>query len=334
MIFRKGGGKRIKTTWHWGEEELEEVNSFKYLGYNFQANNKADLHIQELTKKGYIVMKQIWGIGKRRFEQDFERRMFMFNYLVKSIVLYGAEIFGWNEHKKLETIQEKYIRWCLELDRNTPSYMILAETGMNKLKIDAGRRAVNFEKKIRTKTENLILKECIRELDKLEKPERGWCKLRKEFYEANGIGKEEVIRRMTEGQDVATQVSERSREIQMQHQDNKIRSAKYCERYVNIRSRQDRAVYLCHRGRNKKQTILCRFRCGCEERASRYWEKEDRKMCRICGRTTETLEHLTTDCTEDLKTDWTINDILNEEGLGLQWLRKLIKKRQEIEDKE
>ena len=43
-------------------------------------------------------------------------------------LLYGAEIFGWKEREKMEVIQNKYIKWCLRLERSTPEYIVLEET--------------------------------------------------------------------------------------------------------------------------------------------------------------------------------------------------------------
>lgn len=45
----------------------------------------------------------------------------MFNVMVKSILLYGIEIWRWKEKYEkrsiLEALQERYIRWILGLDR-------------------------------------------------------------------------------------------------------------------------------------------------------------------------------------------------------------------------
>lgn len=59
-------------------------------------------------KKVAAVMAQIWGIGERKFGGDWERRMMMFNVLVKSIFMYGVEIWGWEEREKLESLQARY----------------------------------------------------------------------------------------------------------------------------------------------------------------------------------------------------------------------------------
>jgi hypothetical protein len=49
--------------------------------------------------------------------------------------MYGCEIWGWTECKKLEALQLTYIKWCLESDRNVPGYVVLEETGVDKMRV-------------------------------------------------------------------------------------------------------------------------------------------------------------------------------------------------------
>jgi len=44
------------------------------------------------VKKAMGVMGQVWSIGKRRFGGNWDKRMKIFDWLVGSIVGFGAEI--------------------------------------------------------------------------------------------------------------------------------------------------------------------------------------------------------------------------------------------------
>lgn len=83
----------------WGNGKIEEVKEFKYLGYYFQKNWCWETHIRETVKKARITMAQVWGIWQRKFKNNFERKMKMFKSLVKSILLYAAEIWEWKYFK-------------------------------------------------------------------------------------------------------------------------------------------------------------------------------------------------------------------------------------------
>lgn len=41
-----------------------------------------------------VAMRQVWGIGKRRFRGDWGRRVWLFDRLVWTVMGYGVEIWG------------------------------------------------------------------------------------------------------------------------------------------------------------------------------------------------------------------------------------------------
>lgn len=96
--------------------------------------------------------------------------------LEKSIFMYGVEIWGWEEREKLESLQARYIRWTLGLERFTPKYIILEETKVEQISIEAGYRALKYQEKIKNSTENRILKECRREMESKEWENTRWGK--------------------------------------------------------------------------------------------------------------------------------------------------------------
>jgi len=56
LIFGKGG-KEKKVNWYWGGKEIEEVQSFKYLGFTFNRKGNYKEHIKELVRKGLWLGK-------------------------------------------------------------------------------------------------------------------------------------------------------------------------------------------------------------------------------------------------------------------------------------
>ncbi|XP_039314757.1 histone-lysine N-methyltransferase, H3 lysine-79 specific [Solenopsis invicta] len=88
-------------------------------------------------------------LGERIFKEDFRRRIKMFEALVGSVALYGAEVWGWRDEKTLDGIKRKYAKWILNLDRGTPNYILLEETKMEEIRIQAIKRALRYEEKAR-----------------------------------------------------------------------------------------------------------------------------------------------------------------------------------------
>lgn len=133
MVFNKSDREK-KEEWKWKDKEIEEVKEFRYLG--FHMNRKGDFkeHVKELGLIGKIAANRIWGLGERICKDDFGRRGMLFNYLVKSIIEYGVELWGWEERKGLGKIMMDYTRWVFKLDFCTPRYMIYRELGFKKMK--------------------------------------------------------------------------------------------------------------------------------------------------------------------------------------------------------
>ena len=43
-----------------------------------------------MVRKANKVIGTVWGIGERKFGHDYMRRMMMFDSLIKSVFMYGA----------------------------------------------------------------------------------------------------------------------------------------------------------------------------------------------------------------------------------------------------
>lgn len=133
---------------------MEEVQRYKYLGYVFNRKGDYSSHIKELARKGRASANKVWEIRERVCKDDWGRRWILFNYLVKSVMSYGVEIWGWKERKELEKVMLDYVRWIFNLEFCTPRYLIYKELGLDKLRISWGIRARRFEEKIKNLKED------------------------------------------------------------------------------------------------------------------------------------------------------------------------------------
>ena len=132
-------------------------------------------------------MGHVWGIGKRRFKDDWRMRVWMFDGLVWSVLSYGVEIWGWKEHKNVESLQERFLRWVMGVIWSCPGYMLREETGREKVPIRQMKRAYNLENILRRGERSKIAQACLREI--LGRERRGnagyskWEKEREEIEE-------------------------------------------------------------------------------------------------------------------------------------------------------
>lgn len=324
--FRKGGGRRKETVWKWEGKKIEEVKEIKYLGYMLQRNGRNEGQIRELKRKANIVMRIVWGIGERKFRDDFKRRMWLFRRLVVGVLLYGVEVWGWKEREELERIQKKYIKWTLNLDSCTPDGIVYKETGTAKISSIAGCRAMNFEERAIREGERKIVIECIKEREKERDKKVGYGD-RELFLRQNGYSSEGIRLQRERGVDVVAIVREREIERMGQWMDGKTENSRYNKRYKDILV-AGIPKYLRERGAKGSQKTIARWRCGNEEEGNKYWDAEGRK-CQICRKEEGTVEHIKTHVKGIGRME--VREILSEEGKkeAVKWMREVGRIRKE-----
>jgi hypothetical protein len=263
MVFNKRKRKNEESEWKWEESKIERVSEFRYLGYTFNERATDKAQVREVVRKANKVVGCVWGIGERMWGGEFGRRMMMFESMVESVLTYGAEIWGWKEQEEVERVQEKYLRWVLGVDRETPGYIVREECKRSKLRVKAGKRAAKFEDRMGGRAEYRILTEYYRENKKNadEKERENYCR-------RNGYATEDVERVRAEGRWMCAKLSERDRDTDKQERRERIRESKYNREYERCVT-EDVSGYLGKKSA-KERKMMARFRCENEERENRY----------------------------------------------------------------
>jgi hypothetical protein len=120
MVFNERKRKNEENEWNWEGRKIEQANEFIYLGYTFNERATDKAHIREIVRKANKAVGYVWGIGERKWGGDFRRRMMMFESMMESILMCGAEIWGLKEQEEVEKVEEKYLRGVLGVNRETP----------------------------------------------------------------------------------------------------------------------------------------------------------------------------------------------------------------------
>jgi hypothetical protein len=222
MVFNKRKGKSEESEWKWEENKIERVSEFKYLGYTFNERATDKAQVREVVRKANKIVGCLRGIGERKWGGEFGRRMMMFESMVENVLMYGAEIWGWKEQEEVERVQEKYLRWVLGVDRETPGYIVREECKRSKLRVKAGKRAAKFEDRMGGREECRVLSECYR-----EKKKSADVKERENYCRRDGYASEEVERMRKEGKWMSAEMSERDKDTDKQERRERIRESRY-----------------------------------------------------------------------------------------------------------
>lgn len=284
-------------------------------------------------------MGSIWSLGERYFRGDIRWRLKLFDTIIKSIMVYGVEIWGWSEWQEVENLQT-YLRWILGVERTTPGYVVREELKREKIRVCTGGRALRYEERTQIEATKKLPAECRKEVVRGER--RGertkWSESREKYLNRCGVSSEWMEERAPGGGGLKDLLESRDKDTQAQERWASISKSKSAVRYKFIMTEGIPEYLRKSRGsRDRGVRTIARLRCGNEEWENKYWLREEDRRCRICGREGETLEHLTTGCVDELSWAEGIDRLLDENGSGREWgerlprIRKEARKRREEE---
>ena len=123
----------------------------------------------------------------------FKMKIDLFNSLVKSVLCYGCEVWGFSEAKKHETIHLKFLKQILCVRKNVPSCFVYNECKMYPLYITRTMRIINYWLKILSLNEMSPVKRIYNialQLNKLEntRPASFWIENIKNILYKYGFG--------------------------------------------------------------------------------------------------------------------------------------------------
>lgn len=131
MIFRAGGGRHCgNERWVLNGENIEVVNEFKYLGVLLTPQLNLKKHLQAKLKTSIYAINSTWKslLGNKAVSHSVKYKVF--EAAMRSIMTYGAQVWGYQQHDEVEKLQRFFLKKIFRLPQSTPNYMLLLETGL------------------------------------------------------------------------------------------------------------------------------------------------------------------------------------------------------------
>ena len=126
-----------------GGHIISICSEFKYLGVIFSKSRsffKTIKHNVEHAKKAmHLLYKRI---NNQHIPIDLQIQMF--NHTILPILLYGCEIWGFNNIKLIENVQNQFLRTITKLRKSTPIYMLYGELGITPIEVHIKSCMVGF----------------------------------------------------------------------------------------------------------------------------------------------------------------------------------------------
>ena len=144
MVFRKGGHLAKGEKWQLDGTNLEVVNKYKYLGFIFTTRLSLNSALEDLCvkakQKTMHIMKALWNLRCSKTHVFFR----MLDSQVIPTLLYSAEVWGLERHKKVESAHTFACKKFLGLGTMTPNHMVYGDLGRFPLHIYSCSRAVKY----------------------------------------------------------------------------------------------------------------------------------------------------------------------------------------------
>ena len=144
MVFNKTG-RLLTSKCYIGEEKVENVRSYKYLGLIFTPSGEINSALDDLREralKAYMCMKDKLGTCFNTYLSDTIQ---LFDTLIKPILLYGSDFWGCLPLPKNNPIENLHLMFCkhlLGVQKHTTTNGVLLELGRIPLSIYAKTNAV------------------------------------------------------------------------------------------------------------------------------------------------------------------------------------------------
>ena len=189
VIFAGGRFPTNNFNFNFDGNNLEIVSDIVYLGVNFSRTgsylNTKKRNIDKDYKAIYAVLKK-----GRLHNLSIKCQYDLFDKIVKPILLYGCEIWGFSNLDTIERVHLKFCKLLLHLKKSTPNFMIYGELGACPMSVYIQTRIVHFWSKL-VNCENSKLSSIIYKYAYLQHTQNGlempWIKAVKNILDSCGF---------------------------------------------------------------------------------------------------------------------------------------------------
>ena len=145
---RKGGKIKNSDKWYLGsgpsKQEIAVTNSYKYLGIYFTTELSMRQATIQLGLQGTKALNFVKYLIVKHKYIPFDTACRLFDALVLPVLLYGCEIWGYEEHNSIERVQLTFCKFFLGVNKRTSNMAVLGECGRFPLYASYHTRCIKY----------------------------------------------------------------------------------------------------------------------------------------------------------------------------------------------
>ena len=132
MIFNKTG-KFLRTAYKLNSQtSIYTTNTYKYLGFLITPSGAISHGLSDLKDRALRAYYKLKHKLENTFRKDISTTIFLFNALIKPILLYASDFWGCLKIPKNNPIENVHIRFCkdlLSVQKQTTNVGVLLQLG-------------------------------------------------------------------------------------------------------------------------------------------------------------------------------------------------------------
>ena len=144
LVFRNGGYLRHYEKWYFDGSPVKIATYYNYLGVMFSNRLSWTVCTNTLVlkaSKALLVIKQL----QHTFTNIPVNVLFkLFDCKIKPILLYGAEVWGFQERNVIDKFHNNFCKYVLGVGKHVSSNAALAECGRNGIHVDYYLRCIKY----------------------------------------------------------------------------------------------------------------------------------------------------------------------------------------------
>ena len=151
IIFAKSG-RLLKNKFFFNNIELENVRSYKYLGFIVTPSGEIRSGLEDLRVRALRAIAKIRKSLGPLFRLNISNTLHLYNYMVKPILLYCSDFWGTLKQPKNSPIERVHISFhkqLLGVRQQTPTDGVHLELGSFPITLNAIKAAVKNWERIR-----------------------------------------------------------------------------------------------------------------------------------------------------------------------------------------
>ena len=289
VIFSRGRVRRFPQ-FMFGDSSLDVVSDYTYLGVIFNYNGSFNKAMKKQINQARRAMFHLKSKA-RKLSLPIDVQCELFDVLVAPILLYGSEVWGYENLECIEMFYKKFLKSLLGLKRGTANCMVFGELGRLGLTYNIEKRMVNFWLRLNGNVHGRSKLSCIiynllRQLNDKEIFKSKWIVKVKDILDKCGMSNLWSNRDVTFNPKwVKSAVSLRLNDIGQQNWSAEVNRNRLCTNYRIFKEKYIFEEYLIKLNYSE-WLALCRFRCGNHRlpvSEGRYLLNQEVKLCTLCN---------------------------------------------------